>query len=468
MQPQKRKLTERQMEALRRRRREERMRALVLIAVTLALCVGAALFVMRPDEPDHVKMAIASRPTATPAPTAVPTAAPTMAPTAQPATATQTTADPTGVPSSAPTSAPTAVPTAVPTATPEPELRSVRLRIGGSVTVSDAQLSRAFADGQNVSYNFAPQFELIQGALSNADYTLLTLETTLGLYDGMDYSGTSRFNSPDTLLAPLAEAGVDMLNLGTDHILDRWFDGLKNTVSFADAYGFQSVGAYPTREESAEANIVDINGITFGFVSYVETTHGLEDESDAGAKLYGVSYLSSADVEGDIQRLRDAGADIVVALAHWGGDYDRNPTQSQMQQAERLARAGADIILGSNPQVLQPMGVVNLEENGATRPIFVAYSLGNLLTTNETDTAAAGMILELTVTERADGVCAVTGAGYVPTWCWKHDGTVQTVAASQYRSAPPEGMSAEDWRAMSDSMARTAEMMGAQFAILNP
>lgn len=474
--PQKRKLTKKQMALLRRRRRQEQMRGMMLLTLAVVLCIAAALFLLRPQKPDDVQTALAARAaqTATPRP-ATEEPAPTDAPAAQEGPAStdapivQEASEPTAAPTEAAEQSPE--PTAAPETTPEPaaaSLRAVRFRVTGDIMCTEGQLGYAKRAGGKDGYDFNPQFSLIAGALSNADYTMGNLETTIGKYKRMDYSGYPQFNSPEVLLQTLKDSGYDFLTLANNHMLDRWFDGLKTTVANVESAGFDHCGAYRTREERNSPKIVELNGIKFGFLSYTESANRMEKDSDAGAKLYGVPFLKDADIAGDVRRLRESGADVVIAFPHWGTEYQRSPDETQQKYALKLAQAGVDIILGSHPHVLQSMGFAQTTDaQGNPHDVFIAYSLGNFISTQDqrsyTDT---GMILEFTVREQSDGSFACEDVGFVPTYCWKHDKTMQVISTAKYLSNPPEGMDAAAYRRMQASYAETMTLFGDQFAVL--
>jgi poly-gamma-glutamate synthesis protein (capsule biosynthesis protein) len=72
-------------------------------------------------------------------------------------------------------------------------------------------------------------------------------------------------------------------------------------------------------------------------------------------------------------------ADAVVVSVHWGVEYQHEPLPRQREVAAQLAAAGADLILGSHPHVLQP---VELIEQGGHRTL-VAYSMGNFISNQD-------------------------------------------------------------------------------------
>lgn len=440
---------------------------LVLLFILAIAFVIGGLFVITKLPADDVQTApqgIMSSPTpvavrigrATEAPTPKPTAAPTEA----------VTAEPTAAPTAVPTPTPTVEPTATPTPTPQPTPRTAVFRAGGDVMITEGQLGYALKAGNGVdSYDFAPQFALIGEELGDADYTIVNLETTIGMYKDRPYSGYPQFNAPEGVLDVLTGAGVDFVTLANNHMLDRWFDGMKNTVSNVEAAGLEHSGAYVSKEARESAKIVEVQGIKVGFLSYTEGTNGMEMSADAAAREYGVPYLATADFDADVKRLRDAGAEIVVIMPHWGEEYAREPGYSQKNYAKKMAKAGADVILGSHPHVIQNIEWLTVtDDNGDERTVLCAYSLGNFISTQNhhgyTDT---GMILEFTVAEQEDGALTIENVGYVPTYCWKHDDTLQVVPALKYANEKPEGMRSDAHSRLKATIGETRAVIDAAF-----
>ena len=129
---------------------------------------------------------------------------------------------------------------------PSPEkhgLRSARFRAVGDLMIHRKQLE--IARQPDGTYDFHPQFALIAEALGRADYTIANLETTIGKFRDVPYSGFPRFNTPEALLDALRDAGVDFLSLANNHILDRFFEGLVTTVDRVEARGFDFLRREP-------------------------------------------------------------------------------------------------------------------------------------------------------------------------------------------------------------------------------
>ena len=327
----------------------------------------------------------------------------------------------------------------------ESEARTVHLRAVGDLMVHQKQLDLARQpDG---SYDFHDQYALIAPSLAAADYTIANLETTLGLSGGKPYSGYPRFNSPETLLDTLRDAGVDFLTLANNHMLDRFEDGLKKTVKWVDRYGFDHAGAHRNKSEKNAPVTAKVNGVTLGFLSYTESTNGKEEKCSEKVVKYGINYLKNADFAADVKRLRAAGAEIVIALPHWGHEYEFTPGDDQISTAKAMIAAGVDVILGSHPHVVQPVEIVR----AGGRTGLVAYSLGNFISNMSQPGTDCGIILDLVLREKdADGFQIDTVAA-VPVFCWNREDRLQVIPAGRYDLQPPEGMSGQDFEHMRKS-----------------
>ena len=351
----------------------------------------------------------------------------------------------------------TAVRESAPTLAP---LRSARIRAVGDLITHQVQLD--FARQADGSYDFHPQYARVAGALADADYTIANLETTIGREDNRAYSGFPNFNTPESLLDTLKDAGIDFLTLANNHILDRGFDGMKLTVDNVARRGFDYAGANRTPEEKVRTVVVDAGGVRVGMLCYTEMTNGMPKKKDSSpARQYGVNYMSDANFEADVRRLREAGAEVVIALPHWGVEYRREPTERMQGDAQRLVAAGVDVVLGSHPHMVQPVTWVEaVTESGEVRRGLVAYSLGNFISNQGKRYTDSGILLDFTLRERETGGFDVTDVKVMPTFCWRQDGAIQTLPALDWYDAPPAGMSGDQWQRLRDSVDDLRELIG--------
>ncbi len=352
-----------------------------------------------------------------------------------------------------------------PTLEPPVPLRSARIRACGDLMVHKKQLQ--IAKQPDGSYDFHPQYALIADALSNADYTIANLETTIGQYENRPYSGFPLFNTPESLLDAVRDAGVDFLTLANNHMLDRYFEGMVRTVDNVEAWGFDHGGANRTPEEREQLNIVEVNGIRLGFLCYTEMTNGMEDWCNAAVKEYAVNYLRKADIPAEVAALREAGADVVIAIPHWGSEYTRRPEAYIVTRGRKMIAAGVDVVLGSHPHMVQPVEFVEVQtDSGQTRRGLVAWSLGNFVDNMTKRYTDSGILLEFTIQEQQDGTFGIENVGAVPIYCWKRDDAIQALSSLKYLDEPPEGMSSGTTQRMRDSYAELVKLLGEDFRML--
>lgn len=347
-------------------------------------------------------------------------------------------------------------------------LRSATIRMAGDVIIDDEMLDASY-DKASKSYNFEPYFELIGDTLSSADYTMINIEASLrkGKYG---YSGYPQFTTPPILLKVVQKYGVDMITMCNNHMLDGYCDGLVESVGYVEKAGLDHIGGYVDEADSNEPEIYEINGIKVGFVTYTQSTNSLEKHCDDRTK-YLVNYFKTSNCYEDISKARQAGAEVIVAVTHWGDEYKRTPESSTRKYAQTLVAAGADVIIGGHPHMVQPAEYITVQgANGQTRTALCLYSLGNFLSQHRVQYTDSGVVFEFTIQEKADGTFEITNPGYVPVYVWTFknangDDDYRVLPVGEYLDNPPSGMSADQIQRMKESLQETLELMGGNSVI---
>ena len=373
---------------------------------------------------------------------------------------------PTPVPTEAPTEAPTAVPTAAPTPSPTPEpteepieAASVHIRAVGDLMSHKLQLTHAKqSDG---TYSYDSQYEMAADSLRDADFTIGNLECSLTT--GTEVSSFPHFVTPAALLDTLKDCGFDLVTVANNHILDGYYDGFMTTLDLLEGSGLGFVGAGRTKEEYNSVCIRDINGIRFGFIAYTEHTNDVEKNSKSKDAKKLVHYLSKADFKEDVQALRDAGAEVVVCLPHWGSENKQKVTKEQKRYAEKMMDAGVDIILGSHPHVVQPIELVEHEmPDGTVKQVLIAWSLGNFISYMANEGVDCGIIADFTVERDTSGNISITDVGYVPVYVWGTKTYFHVLPSGEYYDDQPEGMTDKIFERMRESYDETVEFLGTE------
>ncbi len=202
--------------------------------------------------------------------------------------------------------------------------------------------------------------------LSGADITFANFEMALPRGDS---DRVAPDVSPDLIgvnaaLGPFLEAGVDVVALATNHIMDWGAEGLADTLAQFRERGVETVGAGMTLEEAARAVVIERAGLKVGFAAFTPEQRWTAEPGSPGAAPLRFELVKEA-----LEGMGDA--DVRVISLHWGLEMSSYPTPEDRELARRIAEAGADLILGHHPHVIQ-----GVERFGRTH---VVYSMGNFI-----------------------------------------------------------------------------------------
>ncbi|HEY0937033.1 MAG TPA: CapA family protein [Trebonia sp.] len=232
----------------------------------------------------------------------------------------------------------------------------------------------------------AAAFGPTAAVLRTASFAAVNLETSV-TSRGTPQPKTYHFRTGPTAFTTLRDAGVDLVTMANNHVLDYGPVGLADTLAAARAARFPYVGIgtdaaaawapYLTTVKGMRIAVVGVSQVAELASSWVATASrpGEANAIDLGRTLAAVRAA---------RRL----APTVIVFMHWGTEGEACPDPGQLSLARKLAAAGATIIVGAHAHVLQGSGWL-----GRT---FVAYGLGNFLWWERSYSTATG-ILELTL-----------------------------------------------------------------------
>lgn len=351
-------------------------------------------------------------------------------------------------------------------------LRSATIRTAGDFVIHDVvfQSAARLAKQTNSSdpFNFRPMLNLIRDQLENADFTVTNVDGSMGgkQYYKYGYSGYPQFNTPPHILYALVDAGVDMLTLANNHMLDGWFDGLMAEIANVEKVGLKHVGANRSAEEKNTPVVYEINGIKVGFMNYTVSLNEMDKKGvDSRALEFGVNATKNSDPKKDAKALRDAGADVIVCYMHWGKEYEEMPDDNQKKLANILVASGCDVIVGGHPHVVQyATWLSGTNQFGEAQQTLCLYSLGNFLSDQRLALRDGGILFDFTIQEQPDGSFSIINPSYLPTWVWrtgdKENGyDYSVVPIGKYLDTRPEGMSDADYTRMLQSYQESINAM---------
>ncbi|HVM09953.1 MAG TPA: CapA family protein [Acidimicrobiales bacterium] len=207
----------------------------------------------------------------------------------------------------------------------------------------------------------------VRSIIAGADIAAVNLETPASR-PGSPQAKEFVFLAPPELLDTLKRDGVDVVSLANNHALDHGVGALLETLDRARHAGLVAVGAGRNVDEAFEPRYVDAPGGRVGFVGLSRVVPNGWAATPARA---GVASAYDTGRAMDAVRRASAAADHVVVLVHWGVELARCPSADLVRLAEQLHAAGADVVAGHHPHVLQG---TDLRPDRAT-----AYSLGNFV-----------------------------------------------------------------------------------------
>jgi len=210
-------------------------------------------------------------------------------------------------------------------------------------------------------------FKHTRHLLSNADIVIGNLEGPLTSSETPQISDKQYlFRSPPQAVSPaLRRAGFNAMNLANNHILDYGMNGMNETIQFLDQFGITSVGAGQNLSEARAGRIIRT---AHGDVALLGYSLTFPEAFWATGTRPGTAFGHRKQIVEDIQRLSQQ-ADYVVVSFHWGREKSETLRPYQPRLARAAIDAGADIVLGHHPHILQ---AIEAYKHG-----LIIYSLGN-------------------------------------------------------------------------------------------
>jgi poly-gamma-glutamate capsule biosynthesis protein CapA/YwtB (metallophosphatase superfamily) len=307
-----------------------------------------------------------------------------------------------------------------------------RVTIGavGDVLMHEAVKRSAETHGKGApdggyAWLFAPVADL----LAQPDVTFANLETPIA--PGVP-GGTREyvFNAPPEVISALRRAGVDAVAVSNNHAFDQGRTGFEETLRRLEQGGMKAVGVAAEGDGPVPLRI-EAGGLGIALLGYA---HFFNQEGNAcppprpgGARCVQARPLDRARIVEDV-RAAAARSDAVIVSLHWGVEYEPQPRAEDVQLAHDLVDAGALVVLGHHPHVLQP---IELHRGSDGRTGVIAYSLGNFIsnqsrkyvhgaTPEKVAATRDGALLRVALAKRDYGRgvvrVEVDGADFLPLW----------------------------------------------------
>ena len=235
-------------------------------------------------------------------------------------------------------------------------------------------------------YDFSTFFMHLKDRFTAADLAICNMEFPLA---GAPFTGYPAFSAPDSYPDYIASCGFDVMLAANNHILDKGSAGLRRTIRIYDALEastgivYTGISKDSADDEARYPAIVMVKGVKLAIINF---TYGTNSGSDS--RWPKVNVMNKEDIAKAIARAKEQHADIIMAIPHWGIEYQLRHSAQQGEMARWMAAQGVDIIIGHHPHVVQDYELIQVtEHDGTVREVPVLYSLGNAVS-NQNDLQA--------------------------------------------------------------------------------
>ena len=302
----------------------------------------------------------------------------------------------------------------------------IHIKAAGDLNVTNSVVEAGLAA---TGYDFTRAFLDVAPVLADADLTVMNFE---GNVCGEPY-GTERASAPREILQGLRSAGVDVVQTANSYSIFNGLIGMTSTLRAVEEAGLQGVGAFASDADyrkSGGYTIVEVQGVKVALVAFTKGLGGMGMPSGSENLVnllyedYDSTYRTIAKdaITKTLDRVNAQKPDIVIALLHWGSEYNDVISDSQKSIVTLLQKKGVDVILGTHPHLVQQV------EYDPLTGKFVAYSLGDFFGDAVRGGSNYSIILDLEITKDSG-----TGATRVTDWTYTPIYTLTEAECDGYR-----------------------------------
>ncbi len=233
------------------------------------------------------------------------------------------------------------------------------------IFAGDVMFSRAVRREILGTHDSSLPFRKIAPLLQAADITFVNLESPFS-DEGPYLAGGLVFHAAPEMVEGLQLAGINIASTANNHARDCGPHGVEFTLAWLRSHGIRPVGSAETEHAAHEGVVFARNGVRFGFLGYTfDQKNGNWKDIDARIALADPQVMAR-----DVARLRPR-CDVVIVSMHNGVEYQPKPSEAQITFAHAAIDAGAKLVIGHHPHVVQP--------SERYRDGLIYYSLGNFV-----------------------------------------------------------------------------------------
>jgi poly-gamma-glutamate capsule biosynthesis protein CapA/YwtB (metallophosphatase superfamily) len=267
----------------------------------------------------------------------------------------------------------------------DPPSPTVRLMAVGDISLG-------WEVGRRIVRHGLDPFRYVETYFDQANLVMGNLECVISTSTYRWPKKTIHLRAPLAAADTLSMAGIDVLNVANNHALDFGVSGFEDTLARLDERQIGYVGGGGDYDAAHAPLIVEVNGLRIAFLGYVLPFSGLTNFRTkmwaAHADTPGLAMGKPDVVAADVTAAR-ARADVVIVTFHGGAEYRHHPNRQARLFATAAIDAGAALVVGHHPHVLQ-----GYRSSGSS---LIAYSMGNFVFSRFTGRSNDSAILDVTL-----------------------------------------------------------------------
>jgi len=277
------------------------------------------------------------------------------------------------------------------------DMAQVSFAVAGDVIPHEPVRAAAAAAGEG-SQGWGALLSEVSDVFRGADFGFVNLETPVAPAHSHG-SKPFMFDAPVALPEALKANGIKIVSFANNHVMDQGWAGFAETREHLREIGLLFAGSGDTAGQTFQPVIVETNGIKVGWLGMTRWLNGnrnpdAPDQPHVNFFPYpnesgGAPGADEATVLAAVKAAR-AQCDFLVVAVHWGIEYATAPRPEDVDLAHKMLEAGASVIVGGHPHVLQQVETYRTQDG---RDTVIFYSLGNFIS-NQSRTYVEGLMPE--------------------------------------------------------------------------
>ncbi len=263
----------------------------------------------------------------------------------------------------------------------------LHLMIAGNIYQTEKHAAYAY-DKTTGKYDYRSELKYIQPILNLGDVTIANIKTSFS------NNTKNMFSSPDEFGLALKYAGINVALHANVHTANISKANLKRTDEVLDEYDILHTGAFM---DNIQRNgnyplIINKKGFRIAVLNYTNLTSRPTISRD-----FVINEIDKTTIDRDMRLAHAYKPDFTIVYFDWGANMQDLPSYAQQELAQYVFQAGANLVVGTHPNTPMRIDMMNYSYNGEVREGIIAYSLGNLVSSNEEIRNRNGYVIDMEI-----------------------------------------------------------------------